>query len=152
MTDQPLTALGRRQLLGISISAAGVVAIQACANPQPKAGQSGAPAEEEVSVTPPEDLMREHGVLKRVLLIYREGIRRLQAGDEAPVQALNAGAGLFEILIEDYHEHLEEQYVFQSWSRRTNWPTPPLFAHATPAWTHAHRSGARRHYCSSGSR
>jgi hemerythrin-like domain-containing protein len=112
MTDQPLTALGRRQLLGISISAAGVVAIQACANPQPKAGQSGAPAEEEVSVTPPEDLMREHGVLKRVLLIYREGIRRLQAGDEAPVQALNAGAGIIRNFIEDYHEHLEEQYVF----------------------------------------
>jgi hemerythrin-like domain-containing protein len=112
MTDQPLTALGRRQLLGISISAAGVVAIQACANPQPKTGQSGAPAEEEVSVTPPEDLMREHGVLKRVLLIYREGIRRLQAGDEAPVQALNAGAGIIRNFIEDYHEYLEEQYVF----------------------------------------
>ena len=112
MTDQPLTALGRRQLLGISISAAGVVAIQACANPQPKAGQSGAQSDEEVSVTPPEDLMREHGVLKRVLLIYREGIRRLQAGDEAPVQALNAGAGIIRNFIEDYHEHLEEQYVF----------------------------------------
>ncbi len=28
----------------------------------------------EVPVTPPEDLMREHGVLKRVLLIYREGL------------------------------------------------------------------------------
>ena len=112
MTDQPLTAVGRRQVLGISISAAGVIAIQACANPQPKAGQSGAPSDEEVSVTPPEDLMREHGVLKRVLLIYREGIRRLQAGDEAPVQALNAGAGIIRNFIEDYHEHLEEQYVF----------------------------------------
>jgi hemerythrin-like domain-containing protein len=112
MTNQPLTALGRRQLLGISISAAGVVAIQACGNPQPRAGQSGALAEEEVSVTPPEDLMREHGVLKRVLLVYREGIRRLQAGDEAPLQALNAGAGIIRNFIEDYHEHLEEQYVF----------------------------------------
>ncbi len=56
--------------------------------------------------------MREHGVLKRVLLIYREGIRRLQAGDQAPVQALNAGAGIIRSFIEDYHEHLEEQYVF----------------------------------------
>ncbi|MDT5350985.1 MAG: hypothetical protein QOH91_4272 [Mycobacterium sp.] len=56
--------------------------------------------------------MREHGVLKRVLLIYREGIRRLQAGDEAPVQALNAGAGIIRSFIEDYHEQLEEQHVF----------------------------------------
>jgi hemerythrin-like domain-containing protein len=113
VTEQrPLTAVGRRQLLGISVSAAGVIAVSACGSPQPKAGQSGAPAEEEVPVTPPEDLMREHGVLKRVLLIYREGIRRLQAGDETPVQALNASAGIIRSFIEDYHEHLEEQYVF----------------------------------------
>src|ERR1700730_4781202 len=110
--QRPLTALGRRQLLGISMSAAGVIAVSACGSPQHKTGQSGAPAEEEVSVTPPEDLMREHGVLKRVLLIYREGIRRLQASDQAPVQALNAGAGIIRSFIEDYHEHLEEQYVF----------------------------------------
>jgi len=56
--------------------------------------------------------MREHGVLKRVLLIYREGIRRLQAGDKDPTQALNSGAGIIRRFIEDYHEHLEEQYVF----------------------------------------
>ena len=112
VVEQPPRAVGRRQLLGTSISAAGVIALSACGGPQPKPGQPGAPAEEEVSVTPPEDLMREHGVLKRVLLIYREGIRRLQAGDQAPVQALNAGAGIIRSFIEDYHEHLEEQYVF----------------------------------------
>ena len=94
------------------MSAAAVIALPACGSPQPKAGQPGAPSAEEVPVTPPEDLMREHGVLKRVLLIYREGIRRLQAGDQAPAQALNAGAGIIRSFIEDYHEHLEEQYVF----------------------------------------
>ncbi|MGO9032870.1 hemerythrin domain-containing protein [Mycobacterium sp.] len=94
------------------MSAAGVVAVSACGSPQPEAGQRGAPGEAEASVTPPEDLMREHGVLKRVLLIYREGIRRLQADDEAPLQPLNAGAGIIRSFIEDYHEHLEEQYVF----------------------------------------
>jgi hemerythrin-like domain-containing protein len=110
--EQPPRAVGRRQLLGTSISAAGVIALSACGSPQPKAGRPGAPAEEEVSVTPPEDLMREHGVLKRVLLIYREGTRRLQAGDQAPVQALHAGAGIIRSFIEDYHEQLEEKYVF----------------------------------------
>jgi hemerythrin-like domain-containing protein len=110
--QRPPSAVRRRQLLGISISAAGVVAVSACGSPQPKAGQPGAPADEEAAVTPPEDLMREHGVLKRILLIYREGIRRLQADDEAPLQALNASAGIIRSFIEDYHEHLEEQYVF----------------------------------------
>src|SRR5438046_1875493 len=33
--------------------------------------------EKEAEVGPPEDLMREHGVLKRVLLIYGEALRRL---------------------------------------------------------------------------
>ncbi len=56
--------------------------------------------------------MREHGVLNRVLLIYREGIRRLQAGEQSPAPALNAGAGIIRSFIEDYHEQLEEQYVF----------------------------------------
>jgi hemerythrin-like domain-containing protein len=34
------------------------------------------------------------------------------AGDQAPVQALNAGAGIIRRFIEDYHEQLEERYVF----------------------------------------
>jgi hemerythrin-like domain-containing protein len=112
VTHQPPSAVGRRHLLGVSISAAGAIALSACGNPNRKAGQPGAPAEDEVPVTPPEDLMREHGVLKRVLLIYREGIRRLQAGEELPAQPLNAGAAIIRSFIEDYHEQLEEQYVF----------------------------------------
>lgn len=56
--------------------------------------------------------MREHGVLKRVLLIYREGIRRVDSGDQFPGPELNASAEIIRSFIEDYHEHLEEQYVF----------------------------------------
>ncbi|MDP7726217.1 hemerythrin domain-containing protein [Mycobacterium sp. TY814] len=102
--------LGRRQLLGISFSAVGGVAVAACGSSQPMATPSSSPQPEEV--TPPEDLMREHGVLKRVLLIYREGIRRVDAGDQLPAQELNASAEIIRSFIEDYHEHLEEQYVF----------------------------------------
>jgi hemerythrin-like domain-containing protein len=114
VTKQMPPAVGRRHFLGISISAACVIALSACGSPQrkPSPGGPGAPSAEGVPVTPPEDLMREHGVLKRVLLIYREGIRRLQAGDQAPAQALNASAGIIRSFIEDYHGHLEEQYVF----------------------------------------
>jgi len=105
-------AVGRRQLFGIAIPAVAGAALSACGRPQREAGQSGASSGEEVPVTPPEDLMREHGVLKRVLLVYREGIRRVQAGDQVPAQALNASAGIIRGFIEDYHEHLEEHYVF----------------------------------------
>ena len=97
MTNPPNPALGRRWLLGISVSAAGAVALSACDKPRPKAAEPGAPAEDEVPVTPPEDLMREHGVLKRVLLIYREGIRRLQASEQLPADALNAGAAIIRV-------------------------------------------------------
>jgi hemerythrin-like domain-containing protein len=112
VTEQLRRAVDRRHLLGVSISTVGAIALSACGNPQPKAREAGAPAEDDVPVTPPEDLMREHGVLKRVLLIYREGIRRVEAGDELPVQALNAGAAIIRSFIEDYHEQLEEKHVF----------------------------------------
>jgi hemerythrin-like domain-containing protein len=104
--------MGRRRLLGVSIPAAGLIALSACGRTPSKAARTSAPPEEEAPVTPPEDLMREHGVLKRVLLIYREGIRRMQAGDDAPAQALNAGAEIIRSFIEDYHEQLEERHVF----------------------------------------
>ena len=112
MTNPRNPALGRRWVLGISVSAVGAIALSACDKPKPTAAEPGAPAEDQVPVTPPEDLMREHGVLKRVLLIYREGIRRLQASEQLPADALNAGAAIIQSFIEDYHEQLEEQHVF----------------------------------------
>lgn len=62
-------------------------------------------------VTPGEDLMREHGVLNRVLLIYDDGARRLRSGD-APVETLDAAAGMIERFVEGYHEKLEEEHLF----------------------------------------
>jgi len=41
VTEQIPLAVGRRHLLGISISAAGVIALPACGSPQPKAGRPG---------------------------------------------------------------------------------------------------------------
>src|SRR5436309_2067003 len=44
---------------------------------------SGASHEEaEESVTPPEDLMREHGVLDRVLLVYEAAMRKFDARED----------------------------------------------------------------------
>ncbi|MGA7327239.1 MAG: hemerythrin domain-containing protein [Rhodomicrobium sp.] len=67
---------------------------------------------EEVSAT--EDLMREHGVLRRTLDVYAELSRRLENhnGDIDPA-ALADTAELFHNFGEDYHERmLEEVYIF----------------------------------------
>ena len=56
--------------------------------------------------------MREHGVLKRVLLIYREAMRLIDANEKLPVEPLAGSAKLIRSFIEGYHEKLEEDYLF----------------------------------------
>jgi hemerythrin-like domain-containing protein len=65
---------------------------------------------EEVSAN--EDLMREHGLLKRVLLAYDEVIRRIHSGQDFSAQAIIDGATIVRKFVEDYHEKLEEDYLF----------------------------------------
>jgi hemerythrin-like domain-containing protein len=72
--------------------------------------------EEEVSA--PEDLMREHGVLNRVLLIYEEGLRRLAAKQEVPPELFRHTATLVRKFVEDYHERLEERFIFPQFEKR----------------------------------
>jgi hemerythrin-like domain-containing protein len=68
--------------------------------------------DEEVSAT--EDLMREHGVLRRTLIVYAETARTLRTRpDGIDPSVLVDAARLFRSFGEDYHERiLEEQYVF----------------------------------------
>ena len=66
----------------------------------------------EAEVSPSEDLMREHGILKRVLLTYREVMRRIDAHQEFPPDAVSNSAKLIRQFVEDYHEKLEEDYLF----------------------------------------
>jgi hemerythrin-like domain-containing protein len=73
----------------------------------------GPAGEDEGEISPAEDLMREHGVLKRVLLVYDEISRRLATHrtDVSP-DILAGAAGIIRTFIEDYHEKLEEDYLF----------------------------------------
>jgi len=68
--------------------------------------------EEEEDVSTNEDLMREHGVLNRILLIYDEAIRHIGAHRDFDPAALGKAAGLIQKFIEDYHEKLEENHLF----------------------------------------
>lgn len=65
-----------------------------------------------MEVTPPEDLMREHGVLNRVLLVYEAGLQKFARGEDFDVAVLARAAAIVHEFIEDYHERNEEQQLF----------------------------------------
>ena len=58
-----------------------------------------------------EDLMREHGLLNRVLLIYEEIIKRIDKKD-FPADILLKAVTIIEQFVENYHEKIEENYIF----------------------------------------
>lgn len=65
-------------------------------------------------VTATEDLMREHGILRRALLVYSaSAIKLLSNPSSIPPDALQKAANLFRAFGEEYHEKkLEEAYIF----------------------------------------
>lgn len=72
--------------------------------------------ENKVEISPTEDLMREHGILHRILLIYRDALKYLRG------QKINNQVNIYSVIyntaviaqqfIENYHQKLEENYVF----------------------------------------
>ncbi|HEY2294933.1 MAG TPA: hemerythrin domain-containing protein, partial [Thermoanaerobaculia bacterium] len=82
----------------------------------PLAALEGKPAgkalDPDEGVTAPEDLMKEHGVLNRCLLIYEEGMRRIQAKQEVAPEVFLHTAELVRTFVEEYHEKNEEKYIF----------------------------------------
>jgi hemerythrin-like domain-containing protein len=68
-------------------------------------------------VSPAEDLMREHGVLARILLIYDDISMRLEKDLKYPPQVLTNAAALIRRFVEDYHEKLEEDYLFSRFGK-----------------------------------
>lgn len=124
-----MDSIRRQLLLGIPLVGAGVL-VAGCR--QPQSGTSGASnqkekseddaAQEVASVTATEDLMREHGILRRALLVYREAAVKLkQDMTSVPPDALEKTAQLFRVFGEDYHERkLEETYIFPSLKRTQN--------------------------------
>ena len=77
-----------------------------------ESGEKKGGSKEEVEVTPTEDLMREHGLLNRVLLIYDHCSQRLQSNQQFEVSVLASASGVIKNFIEQYHEKLEEDHIF----------------------------------------
>ena len=63
-------------------------------------------------IPPTEDLMREHGILRRIMLVYDEVARRLKQGEEFPLQVLTDANDIIRRFMQDYHESNEQFHVF----------------------------------------
>jgi hemerythrin-like domain-containing protein len=105
--------LSRRGLLLAGTGVAGVVIGAGVAEVNAQVTQRLADDSTMAAPVPPsEDLMYEHGVLKRVLLTYRAASQQFHDGQTVPADALREGAQIIHDFIESFHEALEETYVF----------------------------------------
>jgi hemerythrin-like domain-containing protein len=101
--------IGRRSMLKTGVISLASLPALALAASQEKNPDRIDP---DAGVTAPEDLMKEHGVLNRCLLIYEEAIRRLQNKEEISPEVFNHTAELIRSFVEEYHERNEERYIF----------------------------------------
>ena len=107
--DQESLKTRRALLAAMSVAGAGALLIGCCRTSPNQAGSITNDEPRDVSgpaeVTANEDLMREHGVLRQALIVYRETAARLKQ-DPASVspEALEKTALLFRVFGEDYHE------------------------------------------------
>lgn len=93
-----------KQGLIVTLSgAAGISLLPGCKEKEEGEGQE---------VSPPEDLMQEHGLLNRILLIYDTCSVQLVNKTAFPKEAINNAANIIRTFVEDYHEKQEENYLF----------------------------------------
>ena len=103
----------RQWLVGLSSVGAGAILLgcNKAGTSESKEAKDEETGEPEVTAT--EDLMREHGILRRALLVYQETATRLNGGVAVPSAELQKTAQLFRAFGEEYHEQkLEEAYIF----------------------------------------
>jgi hemerythrin-like domain-containing protein len=102
----------RREMIGRAGLSAGTVLAAAVVASGGEKGAAKGKEKEEVQVTPPEDLMREHAVLERLLLIYERALAGGAKPADGPMDQLTDAVRLVRTFIEDYHEKLEEDHIF----------------------------------------
>jgi hemerythrin-like domain-containing protein len=104
----------REWLVGLSSLSSGVILLGCNRGETSQPTKTGSDTkEEEPEVTATEDLMREHGVLRRALLVYQETASQLRNTSTIPSEPLQKTAQLFRAFGEEYHEKkLEEAYIF----------------------------------------
>src|SRR4051794_4582092 len=102
-TDSEHAEFSRRTFLSLAGATGAGLVTPGWAAAQGRRGSTvTAKKDQEEDVAPPEDLMREHGVLKRILLVYGEAIRRIDGRQEMPVEPVRDSARIIRTFIEDY--------------------------------------------------
>jgi hemerythrin-like domain-containing protein len=104
--------VSRRVLIGAAGVAGGGLLLAGCSALERVGSEGNGPEHGEAEISPAEDLMREHGVLRRILLIYEESIRRIGAGQQVSRPLLGDAAAIVRAFVEQYHEKLEEDLLF----------------------------------------
>ncbi|MGZ3460582.1 MAG: hemerythrin domain-containing protein, partial [Archangium sp.] len=106
----------RRQFLSMATLAGAGLALSATAAPPPARSKEKDKAKEKkpepAEVNATEDLMREHGVIRRTLLVYEACANQLGAGSPPRADVITSAANLIHRFAEGYHERLEEEQVF----------------------------------------
>src|SRR6185437_5554987 len=87
----------RRLIAGLSgaVLAAGSAGAAFAAKQAKQPKETKPPPEKEKKIGAVEDLMREHGVLRRVLLVYRQTAVKLRAGAKVDPKQIRHAAQLF---------------------------------------------------------
>ena len=104
----------RREFLWVAgVSGTGIVAAcRGAESTESAKGKEPTKDRQEEEVSPAEDLMREHGVLDRILLIYEDVLGRFEPARDVDPGALRDAAKIVRDFIENYHEKLEEDHLF----------------------------------------
>ncbi|HET9955874.1 MAG TPA: hemerythrin domain-containing protein [Polyangiaceae bacterium] len=113
-TVDELTEPRQRRLLVRMVAGAAALALGSCIQSARARGHTDVARANHVpaEVTPGEDLMQEHGLIERVLLVYEEAARRVELGQPLEIGVLSAAIGIVRRFVGDYHERLEERFVF----------------------------------------
>lgn len=99
----------RRALVGAMATGAGALVLTGCGRRREE--------HEATEILPVEDLMREHGVLRRIVLVYDACALKLDTGQDLSPDVVTRSADVVRRFIEDYHERDEEQHVFPLFQR-----------------------------------
>jgi len=82
-------------------------------------GETDTNSKKELEVSAVEDLMREHGALRRILLIYEELRSRLSKNKKVESYIIVEASRIVRNFIENYHEKLEEEYIFPKFKKNS---------------------------------
>ena len=144
MTD----AIRRRTFLQSSLIGAGCLLPGMIAVQQKPAQTEHEEQNEGEEISPAEDLMREHGLLNRILLIYDHHVQLLSAKKTFDGSILVSSADIIRQFVEEYHEKLEEDYFVSTVSQGKEVSVAGRdAADSAQSWKRTHRKNSRTRGC-----